>query len=183
MLGSRFFVKSTKVRKMNIKNHANRRGFTLLQLMLVMVIIAVLASVMFPLTGMLRKRAAKVKCVSNLKTLGVALNVYIQENSMWPQVPATAMTSQEKMWEWWMKTFEQKPYEISRKTWVCPSVLAVSGITKDEDIKMGSYAPTMFDSSSASLPYQWQQPWLVEDGDHHGSGQNYLMPDGSIRSF
>jgi len=160
-----------------------KRGFTLLQLMLVMVIIAVLASVMFPLTGALRRRAEKAKCMSNLTTLGVALNVYVQDNGKWPQVPSKAMESQEDMWAWWMATFEAKPYEIQRRTWVCPSVLANLGEVKDKDIKLGSYAPCMFDASSANRPYEWRQPWLVESGDHHGGGALYLMPDGSIHQF
>jgi type II secretory pathway pseudopilin PulG len=158
-------------------------GFTLLQLLMVFSIIAILVAVMIPITGAMRKRAEKVKCMSNLKTLSVALNDYVSENRKWPQVPSKAMEKPETMWKWWMETFEVAPYNIPRKTWVCPTVLAKSGITEDKDITLGSYATTRFDGSSANRPYQWNQPWLVEIGNHHGSGQLYLMPDGSIRSI
>lgn len=59
-----------------------RRGFTLLELLVGIAIVAVLASIIVPSYGIVRARAASSTCLSNLKSLGTALNVYLQDHQM-----------------------------------------------------------------------------------------------------
>ena len=122
---------------------------------------------MFSVSGLLRKKAERAKCAAQMRTLAVALGAYTQENKQWPQPPMSSLGSnEEKFWRWWFEVFEQPPYGIKRETWVCPTVLRESGITKTEDITKGSYLPTFFDANPRT-PYQWgNQPWLVEVGSH-----------------
>lgn len=56
------------------------QGFTLLELLVVMAIIAVLAALLLP--GMTRAREAgrATACLSNLRQLGIALQLYVQDN-------------------------------------------------------------------------------------------------------
>lgn len=49
-----------------------RTGFTLLELLCVITIMAVLASLLLPVTGHMTERANNLKCQSNLRQLGVA---------------------------------------------------------------------------------------------------------------
>ena len=87
------------------------RGFTLLQLLLVMAIIAILVAVMFSVSGLLRKKAERAKCAAQMRTLAVALGAYTQENKQWPQPPMSSLGSnEEKFWRWWFEVFEQPPY-------------------------------------------------------------------------
>ncbi|HZO91529.1 MAG TPA: DUF1559 domain-containing protein [Chthonomonadaceae bacterium] len=56
-----------------------RRGFTLIELLVVIAIIAILAAILFPVFAQARERARAISCVSNLKQIGTATNMYVQD--------------------------------------------------------------------------------------------------------
>jgi prepilin-type N-terminal cleavage/methylation domain-containing protein len=54
------------------------RAFTLVELLVVISIIALLLSVLMPALSSVRRQAKKVVCKSNMKQLGLAVNIYAQ---------------------------------------------------------------------------------------------------------
>ena len=56
-----------------------RRGFTLIELLVVIAIIAILAAILFPVFAKAREKARQTTCASNLKQLGTAVNMYVQD--------------------------------------------------------------------------------------------------------
>ncbi|MEY2487054.1 MAG: hypothetical protein QOH39_2702 [Verrucomicrobiota bacterium] len=56
------------------------RGFTLIELLVVIVIIAALASLLFPAVAAMRKRADQTTCISNLRQVVIASHLAAAEN-------------------------------------------------------------------------------------------------------
>mgnify|MGYP001041097405 CR=1 FL=1 len=63
--------------KINIS--LRNQGFTLVELLTVIAIIAVLGAILFPVFARARDQARKANCQSNLKQLGLALMMYSQD--------------------------------------------------------------------------------------------------------
>ncbi len=57
-----------------------RRGFTLIELLVVIAIIAILAAILFPVFARAREAARKATCQSNLRQLGTATQMYVQDH-------------------------------------------------------------------------------------------------------
>lgn len=56
-----------------------QRGFTLIEMLVVIAIIATLAGMLFPVIGKAKDRAYQVQCTNNLKQIGTAIQLYHQD--------------------------------------------------------------------------------------------------------
>jgi prepilin-type N-terminal cleavage/methylation domain-containing protein len=157
-------------------------AFSLLELLIALAIIAILATLILPIFSTLRARAQRVQCMSNLRGLYVAADLYLQQNGNWPQIPivSDSDTAERDYADAWIAAL--KPFGPTQKTWICPAIqelLQNPDLTRPENVRV-DYAATIFDDKPTT-PHQWpRQPWFAEVGDVHGNGNLIVFTDGSI---
>lgn len=90
---------------MNCNSTHRKNGFTLIELLVVIAIIAILAAILFPVFAQAREKARAITCSSNLKQLGLAIKMYVQDYDEhypfggWrPQDPTNGQG--DGTWEW-----------------------------------------------------------------------------------
>ncbi|MEA3401028.1 MAG: DUF1559 domain-containing protein [Armatimonadota bacterium] len=98
-----------------------RNGFTLIELLVVIAIIAILAAILFPVFARAREKARQASCQSNLKQLGIALNMYAQdydERLPW-HCRTTPVSDPNRNYTGW--NTQIFPYVKNEQLYVCPS--------------------------------------------------------------
>jgi len=159
-------------------------GFTLLELMTVIVIIGILATMIFGAIADLQLRADRAGCVANLKTLYTGAAIYLQQQGSWPQIDPHKMTDGNTAYaQEWINALQTSG--VARTNWICPSVqrlLHAPDITLPKNVRV-DYIATPFDSK-AMTPYLWpKQPWFVESASVHGDGNMLIWANGQIVSL
>jgi len=92
-------------------------GFTLIELLVVVAVIAILAGLLFPLFARVRERAYQTVCLSNLKQIGGAFHLYLQDwDEAYPLVSYSKADSSVVLWAEVLL-----PYLVNTQVLVCPT--------------------------------------------------------------
>ncbi len=108
-----------------------KAGFTLIELLVVIAIIAILAAILFPVFAQAREKARATSCLSNLKQIGLATQMYLQDyDGVYPTNvlpgpgywldPIDDPTMQPNWWS------ELQPYVKNQAIFVCPSATVMT---------------------------------------------------------
>lgn len=108
------------------KSGARSGGFTLIELLVVIAIIAILAAILFPVFSSAKEAARRSKCISNLKQISSAIDLYKQDwNGYFPSAGAGQYPTPPAYPSWdhtfWMMMLYK--YHKSKDLFVCPSAL------------------------------------------------------------
>lgn len=95
-------------------------GFTLIEILVVIAIIAILASILFPVFGRARENARRSSCQSNLKQIGLGFAQYVQDNDgYYPSIAVGPVLTGPNRYNCWWDCLQ--PYTKSEQILRCPS--------------------------------------------------------------
>jgi prepilin-type N-terminal cleavage/methylation domain-containing protein len=99
-----------------LSRRAVPRGFTLIELLVVIAVIAILAAILFPVFAQAREKARQSSCLSNLRQIGTAAQIYAQDYD--ERLPGTELGEGEGEYHWIEML---APYTRNRDVFSCPS--------------------------------------------------------------
>ncbi|RYG39434.1 prepilin-type N-terminal cleavage/methylation domain-containing protein [bacterium] len=80
----------------------SRKAFTLIELLVVIAIIAILAAILFPVFAQAKEAAKKTTCLSNVKQIGIASQLYIGDfEDTYPRQSSVEISGDIYHWRWW----------------------------------------------------------------------------------
>ena len=120
-----------------------RKGFTLIELLVVIAIIGILAAMVFPVFARARESARKAVCLSNVKNIALAIQMYIGDYGAWfawgatqdaqvyfdnvPSTPREDCNRAMKGNPYLREAVLLDEYIRNRDVWRCPSAKVMNG--------------------------------------------------------
>ena len=175
------------------KTGVRAAGFTLIELLVVIAILALLAAIILPTLSRAKQAGYNAVCVSNLHQWALALNMYVQDCSVYP--PPISLPGEPRIWSkgcWYMRLRDYAQAGPLLGGWtvgkpglpsgldVCPGYLRLPGVF-DPRVDPGSGLPKVATSYSYNSLGQWGQQgkieqWGTQASDRGGLGLFLLDP-------
>lgn len=165
-----------------MRKYDTKHGFTLIELLVVIAIIAILAAILFPIFAEARQKARQTACLSNVRQIGTAFAMYINENDQLFPIVVGGGSDWGNFSAWWPELLQ--PYTKNWKIMWCPSSSATGYAGRDAAFgKMfSSYAYNCYllgyPADFTAEPYGWYNG-VASEGEIKNPSETVAMCDGS----
>jgi len=142
-----------------------RAGFTLVELLAVIAVVSIIAAILFPVFAQARRRGQQTACLSNLRQLGQAAFLYMQDSDNVFPFGGDASDVDTNAWEfdeggkYWpiAQNLRLMPDVMvaqvkDKRLWECPADNGFSGGGLHENVSMDAH-PTCFEAFGMSYLY------------------------------
>ena len=142
------------------------KGFTLVEILIVIAILGVLAGLLFPVFARARESGRRASCASNLKQIGVAISLYASDNNQtYPSIegPRAFCT--------WLNYID--PYVKNSQIFQCPS-------NRDENAEFRAGCPKSEEDTGPRILYNgsYDRNMLIPGSHFHS--HNFRHPATTI---
>jgi prepilin-type N-terminal cleavage/methylation domain-containing protein/prepilin-type processing-associated H-X9-DG protein len=173
----------------------NERGFTLIELMAVIVIILLLGTFAMPAWQKVIDKAQSQACAVNLREIGIAIQLAVQDNSgFYPNIepdPTMPIYLEEDNAQTLAEVLE--PYGVAAKTLKCPADAANNNYFAQKGTSY-EWRPLVDGEPAASPKLIFRRGMIIRgspsrirlvtdfDAVHHGR-QNGVFADGHVKAY
>jgi prepilin-type N-terminal cleavage/methylation domain-containing protein/prepilin-type processing-associated H-X9-DG protein len=143
------------------------RGFTLVELLVVVAIVSLLIAILMPALLGVRRQAQRVVCAANLRSIGQALTMYTQQYGYYPCCYFDDGTGMHALWPVRLRALmggEQGSFYCPAQDEACRWV----------KVPPEPGAPGRATEAQALFGYEVGEPLLERDGTHFSYGYNLL---------
>jgi prepilin-type N-terminal cleavage/methylation domain-containing protein len=157
-----------------------RRGFTLVELVVVIGILSILIALLVPSISSVRPAADRIICMSHLRELWLHFAPAATEPDGWPQLPSGIKIGSVEEENFWLD-YSRNSLDVPEKLWHCPAIdRSIRRAPPTDHLPVIHYVPTLFDSRPGT-PNKWpSMPWFSEIGNVHGEGNLVIRSDGAV---
>jgi prepilin-type N-terminal cleavage/methylation domain-containing protein/prepilin-type processing-associated H-X9-DG protein len=166
------------------KRFASCRGFTMVELLVVIGLIGVLVALLLPAVNFAREAARRTMCQSNLRQIGLAMRMHLDTRGVYPDVAQMKSVTPEKPS---LAEVLAAYTENNQAVFNCPSdqtYYAVEGTSYEyPNLRLAGLKRKELEASE-----RYKTTWVQYDfDDFHGTpgevgARNYLYADGHVDS-